>query len=149
MKTSAAGLALIQEFEGFSAKPYRCPAGVPTIGYGSTRYEDGRRVSMSDPPISESRASQILAATLSGYELAVLSTIGIKLLQHEFDALVSFTYNLGSGNLSASSLARKLNAGDRAGAAGEFLRWNKAGGQVLAGLTRRREAERRMFLGQA
>ncbi|EDH9820259.1 TPA_asm: lysozyme, partial [Salmonella enterica subsp. enterica serovar Typhimurium] len=83
---------------------------------------------------------------LVGYENDVSRLVKVKLTQGQFDALVSFAYNLGARTLSSSTLLRKLNSGDYAGAADEFLRWNKAGGKVLNGLTRRREAERALFL---
>lgn len=96
--------------------------------------------------IDQQTADRLLKTGLVGYENDVLKVVRVKLTQGQFDALVSFTYNLGARSLSTSTLLRKLNAGDYAGAADEFLRWNKAGGKVLNGLTRRREAERALFL---
>lgn len=141
MKTSDAGIDLIKEFEGFEPKPYKCPAGVWTIGYGFTK-----GVTQNTRPITEEQATKRLIEELESYEAAVLDCVDVDLEQHEFDALVSFCYNLGTHSLRTSTLLRKLNAGDYEGAADEFLRWNKAKGQVLAGLTRRREAERKLFL---
>ncbi|EBG9759466.1 lysozyme, partial [Salmonella enterica] len=96
--------------------------------------------------IDEATAERLLKTGLVGYENDVSRLVKVKLTQGQFDALVSFAYNLGARTLSTSTLLRKLNAGDYAGAADEFLRWNKAGGKVLNGLTRRREAERALFL---
>lgn len=147
MKASPQCIALISSFEGFRAAPYLCPAGVPTIGFGSTRYPDGRKVTLQDPPITEDEAAEILAATLGGYEREVDRMVNIVVEQHEFDALVDFAYNCGARNLESSTLLKKLNRGDREGAAAEFGKWVNGGGKVLPGLVRRREAERRLFLG--
>ncbi len=148
MKTSDKGLALIKQFEGFSARPYLCPAGVPTIGYGATYYPDGRRVTMQDKPVSEADATAMLRSMLASYEAGVSRYVQVPLTQGQFDALVSFAYNLGLAALKSSTLLRLLNARNYAGAAAQFPRWNRAGGKVLPGLTRRREAERVMFLGR-
>jgi len=148
MKTSDKGLQLIKQFEGFRAKPYKCPAGVPTIGYGATYYPDGRRVTMADKPVSEADATTMLRAMLSSYEAGVDRYVQVPLTQGQFDALVSFAYNLGLSALKGSTLLRVLNDKNYAGAAAQFARWNKAGGKVLPGLTRRREAERLLFTGK-
>lgn len=148
MTPSEKCLQLIRACEGFIAKPYRCPAGVPTIGYGSTRYEDGRPVSMSDPAITEKRAQELVLATLSKeYVPAVLRYVTVKLNQGQFDALVDFAYNCGAQNLRNSTLLKKVNAGDFSGAAAEFPKWVNAGGKKLPGLVKRRELERKLFLG--
>ena len=148
MKTSDMGLSLIKSFEGFSAKPYLCPAGVPTIGYGATYYPDGRRVTMADRPVSEADATAMLRSMLASYEAGVSRYVLVPVTQGQFDALVSFAYNLGLSALKGSTLLRLVNARDYAGAAAQFLRWNRAGGKVLPGLTRRREAERKLFVGR-
>lgn len=148
MKTSDKGLALIKSFEGFSARPYLCPAGVPTIGYGATYYPDGRRVTMQDRPVSESDASAMLRSMLASYEAGIARYVQVPLTQGQYDALVSFAYNLGLSALKSSTLLRLVNARDWRGAAAQFARWNRAGGKVLPGLTRRREAERLLFLGR-
>ena len=148
MKTSDKGLALIKSFEGFSAKPYLCPAGVPTIGYGATYYPDGRRVTMQDRPVTEADATAMLRAMLASYEAGVSRYVLVPVTQGQFDALVSFAYNIGLSALKNSTLLRVLNLRDYAGAAAQFARWNRANGKVLPGLTRRREAERVMFLGR-
>jgi lysozyme len=146
MKVSKNGLDLIKQFEGLRLKPYLCSAGVATIGYGSTMYADGRKVTLKDAAITESQALELLAKTLGKYEKAVNDYVKVPLTQNEFDALVSFTYNLGAGNLLSSTLLKKLNAGDKAGAANQFDVWNKAGGKVLQGLVTRRAAEKALFL---
>ena len=148
MKTSDMGLSLIKSFEGFSAKPYLCPAGVPTIGYGATYYPDGRRVTMQDRPVTVAQATDMLRSMLTSYEAGVNRYVQVPLTQGQFDALVSFAYNLGLSALKSSTLLRLLNLRDYAGAAAQFLRWNRAGGKVLPGLTRRREAERKLFVGR-
>lgn len=147
MKTSEKGKAIIKQFEGFCAKPYLCPANVPTIGYGATYYLDGRKVKLNDPAISEVDADKLLDKMLEKYEQAVERYAQVELTQNQFDALVSFCYNVGAENLRTSTLLKKLNAKDYAGASEQFARWNRGGGKVLAGLTRRRDAERKLFLG--
>ncbi len=147
MTTSDAGLDLIKQFESFRAAPYLCPAGVPTIGYGCTVYEDGNEVTLDDDPITEAQADTMLRAILGRYEAAVQRYVQVDVDQWQFDALVSFAYNVGNEALRGSTLLRLLNGGDVAGAANQFLRWDKAGGRTLPGLTRRRQAERRLFLG--
>jgi GH24 family phage-related lysozyme (muramidase) len=148
MKISQQGIDFIKQFEGFRAKPYLCSAKVPTIGYGSTRYADGTPVSLRDPAITEAVASALFKDTLVIYEKAVTKAVKIPLEQYEFDALVSLCYNIGVGNLASSTLVRLLNEDEvRIEVAGQFLRWNKANSVVIPGLTRRREAEREMFLG--
>lgn len=146
MKASDDCLALIRECEGFEARPYRCPAGIPTIGYGSTRYADGRAVTLGDPPITRAQADEIMRATLTEYEAAVRRLVTVALTQGQFDALVDFAYNAGAKSLQTSTLRRLLNAGDVAGAAGQFGRWVNGGGKRLPGLVKRRELERRLFL---
>lgn len=148
MKASNDCLTLIKSFEGFRSAPYRCPAGVATIGYGSTKYADGRAVSMDDPAITEAQGDAIMRATLGQYEDAVGRYVLAPLTQCQADALIDFAYNCGTQNLRTSTLLRKLNARDYAGAAGEFSRWTQAAGHVLPGLVRRRDAERRLFSGE-
>ncbi|MGT5005388.1 lysozyme [Escherichia coli] len=148
MQTSDKGIALIKQFEGCKLTAYPDPGtgGAPwTIGYGWTQPVDGKPV-RPGMTIDQATADRLLKTGLVSYENDVLRLVKVKLSQSQFDALVSFTYNLGSRSLSTSTLLSKLNAGDYAGASDEFLRWNKAGGKVLNGLTRRREAERALFL---
>lgn len=141
MKISQKGINLIKTFEGLSLKAYKDSVGVVTIGYGST----GPHVSMRQI-ITEVQAETLLKSDIARFERGVSDLVTAPLNQNEFDALVSFSFNLGLGNLKSSTLLRKLNSLDYQGAAKEFERWNKAGGKVLAGLTRRRIAERDLFL---
>lgn len=139
MQISKAGLDLIKQFEGLYLKAYRCPAGVPTIGYGHTA-----GVAMGQT-ITQQQADDYLRRDVRQFERAVERQVSVPLTQGQFDALVSFAFNLGEGALAQSTLLRLLNAGDYAGAAAQFDRWNKAGGRVLPGLVRRRAAERALF----
>lgn len=145
MQTSDKGIALIKEFEGCKLTAYQDSVGVWTIGYVWTQPVDGKPI-RAGMTINQETAERLLKTGLVSYESDVSRLVKVGLTQGQFDALVSFTYNLGARSLSTSTLLRKLNAGDYAGAADEFLRWNKAGGKVLNGLTRRREAERALFL---
>ena len=145
MQTSDKGIALIKEFEGCKLTAYQDSVGVWTIGYGWTQPVDGKPI-RAGMTIKQETAERLLKTGLVSYESDVSRLVKVGLTQGQFDALVSFTYNLGARSLSTSTLLRKLNAGDYAGAANEFQRWNKAGGKVLTGLTRRREAERALFL---
>ena len=148
MRVSDKCIGIIKECEGFSSKPYLCPAGIPTIGYGSTRYEDGRRVTMQDAPISQSQAEIILFSTLDKeYSPAVNRYVQVPLTQCQFDALVDFAYNCGTQNLRTSTLLKLLNAGDFAGASVQFDKWVRGGGKVLPGLVKRRRIERELFEG--
>lgn len=148
MQTSPKGIALIKQFEGCSLTAYPDPGtgGAPwTIGYGWTHPVDGKPVKPG-MKIDQDTADRLLKTGLVSYENDVLKLVKVKLTQGQFDALVSFAYNVGSRSLSTSTLLKKLNGGDVNGAADEFPRWNKAGGKVMGGLTRRREAERSLFL---
>ncbi|EMD2739726.1 lysozyme [Enterobacter hormaechei] len=145
MQTSEKGIALIKKFEGCKLTAYQDSVGVWTIGYGWTQPVDGKPI-RAGMTIKQETAERLLKTGLVSYESDVSRLVKVGLTQGQFDALVSFTYNLGARSLSTSTLLRKINAGDYAGAADEFLRWNKAGGKVLNGLTRRREAERALFL---
>lgn len=145
MQTSEKGIALIKQFEGCKLTAYQDSVGVWTIGYGWTQPVDGKPI-RAGMTIKQETAERLLKTGLVSYESDVSRLVKVGVTQGQFDALVSFTYNLGARSLSTSTLLRKLNAGDYAGAADEFMRWNKAGGKVLNGLTRRREAERALFL---
>lgn len=139
MKTSNAGLDLIKKYEGCRLTAYKCPAGVWTIGYGHTNgVKKGQK-------ISRKQAENFLREDIGKFENGVKKAVSVRLTQNQFDALVSFTYNVGLGAFKTSTLRRKLNAGDYAGASKEFLKWNKAGGVVLDGLKRRRNAEKALF----
>lgn len=144
MKANDAALALIREYEGLRTTAYRDPVGIWTIGYGHTDAAGTPKVT-SGLSITASEAAEILRRDLGQYEEAVSRRVTVPLNENQFGALVSFTFNLGAANLGSSTLLRKLNAGDYDGAAAEFGKWNRAGGKVLAGLTRRRAAERALF----
>jgi lysozyme len=139
-------IELIKKFEGFSAKPYLCPAKVVTIGYGNTFYANGEKVKLTDAPINELQAVELLKQTLGQYEKAVDSYCVDSLTQNQFDALVDFAYNCGNGNLKSSTLLKKVNANpnDKTIAL-EFAKWNKGGGKILNGLVKRRAAESELY----
>lgn len=136
---------LVKKYEGFRSKPYKCPAGIPTIGYGSTFYLNGVKVSMLDSEISDTFALELLEKTLNDFANKIDKVIKVSLNQNQFDALVSFTYNIGIGAFTKSTLITKLNNCDFQGASKEFVRWNKANGKVLKGLTNRRLDEQKLF----
>jgi lysozyme len=145
-KISNLGLELIKKYEGFKAKAYLCPAKVPTIGYGSTYYEDGTKVKLTDPPITKERATELLEALLVSYERSVDSYCVDTINQYQFDALCSFAYNCGVGNLKSSTLLKKVNKNPQdVTIRNEFLKWNKGGGKVLNGLTKRRIEEAELY----
>lgn len=149
MKLGKAGLELIKSFEGFSKDAYPDPAtrAEPyTIGYGTTTYPDGSKVQLGDTCTTE-MAEIWLAHEVEHKCLPTIEKyVKIHLTQNQLDACISFIYNCGAGNFSKSTLLILTNSGKFDLAANEFLRWNKAAGKVLAGLTRRREAEKQLFL---
>jgi lysozyme len=148
-QTSNKGLDLIKKYEGFRAKPYLCPAKVPTIGFGSTYYEDGAKVKLTDPAITEEEATGLLKALLVIYEKAVDSFCRDDINQNQFDALSSFAYNCGVGNLKSSTLLKKVNADPtNPSIKNEFMKWNKGGGRILTGLTLRRNEESNLYFGE-
>jgi lysozyme len=138
------GKDIIRQCEGLRLKAYRCPAGKLTIGYGHT----GADVK-TGMTITAAEADALLSRDLIAAEMAVSGAVTVPISENQFSALVSFVFNLGAGNFCGSTLLKKLNANDIFGAADEFPRWNKVNGQVLAGLTRRRNAERTLFLSDA
>ena len=143
--------ALVEQFEGFSATPYPDPgtgAEPWTIGFGSTRDAAGDPVTPNTPPVTVDQARRLALRDMRAALEAVKSAVSVPVTADEEGALIDFTYNLGKGNLDASTLLRLLNAGDYAGAAAQFERWDHAGGRVMAGLLRRRLAERDLFLAQ-
>ncbi len=142
MNISERGISLIKEFEGCRLRAYKCPAGKWTVGWGST----GANIK-EGTVWSQEQADAALAKHLAEFEQAVSDLITVPLTQGQFDALVSFTYNLGAGRLRESTLRRKLNAGDYSGAAKEFGKWISKGTAYESGLRRRREAERQLFAG--
>lgn len=140
---------LCRRFEGFRAKPYLCPAGVPTIGYGSTYYPGGRKVTMADDPLTEAQARAMLVhELLETYAPGVIRQCPILLALgtmtsdwRKLNAIVDFAYNLGVGRLQTSTLKRKINGQDWSGAREQLLLWVRGGGRVLPGLVTRRKAE--------
>lgn len=147
MKIGQKGLQLIKDFEGWYSKPYLDPIGIATIGYGFTYYlPSRRRVAMDDIPLTRTTGDRMLADILTHYENDVLRLVQRSLRQQQFDALVSFTYNLGATNLSKSTLLKRINQDpDDKRIADEFMKWDKAGGRVLPGLVRRRAAEAKLY----
>lgn len=135
--------ALCRRFEGLYLKPYMCPANVPTIGFGSTAYENGVRVTLADRAITKKRAERLLRhELLKIYPQVVRLCPTLPALgPGPVAAILDFTYNLGSGRLQASTLRRKINAGDLAAARLELAKWVRGGGRVLPGLVKRRNAE--------
>lgn len=134
---------LCRQFEGYRAKPYLCPAGVATIGYGSTYYADKRKVTLEDPAMDEPTARALLMIELQHtYLPGVLRNCPILATDvHKCNAVVDFVYNLGTGRLQTSTLKRKINAQDWEGAKEQLMLWTKGGGKVLTGLVKRRKAE--------
>ena len=146
-RINQAGIDLIKAFEGLHLDPYLCPAKVPTIGYGTIMYPNGRKVTMQDPSITEAQALEYLEHEINEKAKGVEKVVKVSLNDNEFSALVSFAYNVGVGAFQGSTLLKLLNANaDRVAVADQLLRWNKADGKVLNGLTRRREYERSLFL---
>lgn len=143
--TSAQGLAIIKKHEGLRLSSYLCPAGVPTIGYGNTRYPDGRKVILGEKLSSEKEATQLLLASLQSFEAAVNRHLP-NLNQCQFDALVSFTYNVGTGAFIKSTLLKKakVNPADPS-IVDEFQKWVRGGGKVLPGLVTRRREEANLY----
>ena len=140
MNISETGIQLIKKFEGCSLKAYKCPAGIWTIGYGHTSgVKEGQT-------ITKKEAEAYLKQDLTTFETFVTNLVTVAINQNQFDALVSFCYNLGPGNLRSSTLLKRINAGDFNGAAEQFDRWIYAGGRKLSGLVKRRAAEKTLFL---
>jgi lysozyme len=152
--TSEKGLALLKKFEGFSPKAYLCAAGVPTIGFGNTTYLDGRKVKLGDRLGTDNvsamqEATALLLAILPKYEKAVNGALSGLISQNQFDALVSFTYNVGVGAFQKSTLLKLIKANPNdLNIRAQFLRWNKAGGKELRGLTLRRTEEANLYFSK-
>jgi lysozyme len=139
-------LALMRRFEGFYSRPYLCPAGVPTIGYGSTYYENGVRVTLTDEPVSKDRAEVLLLwAVRTVYLPQVIRLCPGLNSADKLAAIIDFTYNLGGSNLKVSTLRRKINEQKWEEAKTELLKWVRGGGKVLKGLVIRRTAESNFF----
>ena len=146
MIVSKNGLDLIKEFESFRAKPYLCPSQKATIGFGSTYYPDGKKVTLQDKEITEEKAFEILEYIANkDFGSNINKVVKVPLNQNQFDALVSFSYNIGNGNFNSSTLLRWLNQGNYKEASMQLLRWNKSKGIVLNGLTKRRKSEKALF----
>jgi len=158
VKISEAGLQLIKSFEGCHSSPYRCPAGLWTIGYGHVLYPDQARLKTNERSsyllkpehnrvFDYDEIDQLLEKDIKRFEDGVSRLCPASNdRQSNFDAVVSLAFNVGLGNLQASTLRMKYNRSEFEGAADEFLKWRKSNGVVLAGLVRRREAERALFL---
>lgn len=149
MQTNRRGLDLIKEAEGLRLEAYQCPAGIPTIGYGSTRYPDGKPVKMSDT-VTTTEAEDLLLATVGQFEKGLRRLLKRELNDNQFSALVSLAFNIGLAALESSTLLRKVNANrwDRTIRA-EFLRWVHAEGKVLPGLVTRRKAEANLYFAES
>jgi lysozyme len=142
MHISEEGLSLIKKFEGCELKAYRCAANVLTIGYGTIKDVT------EDMEITKEEAESLLKEEMHEYEGYINDMVKVPLEQNQFDAMVSWVFNLGSGNLSSSTLLKKLNDSEYDEVPTQIKRWNKAGGKVLDGLIRRREAEALLFEGK-
>ena len=143
MKISPEGIALIKKFEGCELNSYQCSANVWTIGYGHTKeVEENNSCSLEE-------AEEILVADLEEFEEWVEKLVTVEMAQNEFDALVAWTFNLGPTNLRTSTLLERLNDRKFEDVPSEMKRWNRAGGVVVDGLVRRREAEALLFKGEA
>jgi lysozyme len=145
MKTNDKGIKLLHDFEGLKLQAYLCPAKVWTIGYGNTRYEDGRPVKEGDV-ITKERAEQLFLRILDVFEKGVKSRVKKELNSNQFSALVSFAYNVGLGNFGASTLLKMVNVNPNdPKIRDQFAQWRKAGGRVVDGLIRRRKAEADLY----
>jgi len=146
MKLSDKGYDLIKKFEGYSDRPYKCPAGISTIGYGNTYYPNGTKVKITDKQITREYANEILAHIADEFAEDVLKLVKSKITVNQLNALTSFAYNVGVANLAKSTLLKLVNINPNDGnIAKEFLKWNKASGKVLNGLTNRRIAESALY----
>lgn len=134
-------LVLCKKYEGFRSKPYMCPAGVPTIGYGSTYYSNSKKVTLQDSPITEEEATSMLREQVLKIYLPGAMSLCPKLSGYKLAAAVDFAYNLGITRLKTSTLRKRLNEGDWEAAATELRKWTRGGGKVLPGLVARRESE--------
>jgi lysozyme len=139
------GLELVKSFEGFSEKPYLCSGGVWTIGYGTTRMSDGTKITQFSPSCTRDEAEEWLLYNISFAEKRVMKYCKVPLNDNQISALTSFVYNVGSGAFKASTLRRRINESDFVDVPRQLARWNKAGGKIVKGLSRRREAESRLW----
>jgi lysozyme len=140
------GYLFITKHEGLSLKPYLCPAKIPTIGYGNTYYSDGKKVTLLDKEITKQQAFEMFKEIANRFGKRVNELATTELTQNQFNALVSFAYNVGTGNFASSTLLKKVNKNPNdLTIKAEFLRWNKAGGKVINGLTNRRTEEADLY----
>ena len=138
-------LSIIKKYEGLKLEAYICPAGVPTIGYGSTFYPDGRRVKLGDK-ITIQEAESILVHDIKRFEKEVRNSIKIEITNNQLSALISFVYNVGASAFRKSTLLKKVNANPTdLTIHNEFMRWTRAGGKVLPGLVKRRAEESKLY----
>lgn len=144
LETSEVGLNLIKEFESLELEAYLDPVGIPTIGFGTIKYPDGVRVQLGDR-ISEEDAEYFLSEDVRKFEQSIRNYVKVELNQNEFDALVSWTYNLGAHNLKTSTMLQKLNLGLYERVPEQMMRWVYARGKKFNGLIRRRRAEADLF----
>ncbi|OCK42533.1 hypothetical protein BA195_10175 [Tenacibaculum soleae] len=146
MIISQRGLNLIKKHEGFRNNPYLCPSGIPTIGYGNTYYNDSTKVKLTDTPITLKEAETLLKSVVNQFEKGVSNLIKVELNQNQFDALVSFSYNVGLGAFASSTLLKRINNNPfDEDIKYQFRRWNKSGGKVLKGLKKRRNEESYLY----
>ena len=139
--------SICRRFEGLYLKPYLCPAGVPTIGYGATFYQDGKKVSLRDKPITKEQAEDLLTYHLKQYFLKEVLLLCYTLdTESKTASILDFAFNVGLGNLKISTLRKRILAKNWEDVPNQLMRWNKANGKVLKGLTLRREAEKVLFI---
>lgn len=134
---------LCRQFEGFFSKPYLCPAGIPTIGYGTVWYPDGRQVTLNDEPITKAQADELLLYNLSRFLVETIKLCPVLAAESpgRLAAILDFTYNLGPGRLKVSTLRKKVNSREWSDVKDELMKWTRGGGKILPGLVRRRQAE--------
>ena len=145
MEINKAGKDLIKRFEGCKLKAYKCPAGVWTIGYGNTFYEDGTKVKEGDV-ITQERADELFDIIINDFARMTDALVKSDVTENNFAAIVSFTFNVGTGNLKKSTLLKKVNANPKdPSIRAEFMKWTRANNVVLKGLVRRREAEAKLY----
>ena len=142
MKLNNSGYLFITEFEGYSSKPYLCPAKIPTIGYGNTYYPNGKKVTLLDPPITKVQAFEMFKIIADKFALGVIKCIKKEISQNMLNSLVSLCYNIGISNFMNSTLLKKVNANPKDETIfNEFCRWNKVNKKEVLGLTNRRNKE--------
>ena len=146
MRINEAGLDIIKYYEGWSSRPYKCPAGIATIGYGSTWDINGEKVNMNHKKVTKEQGEALLLRELRHVDHAIRKLVKAELTENMYSSLASIIYNIGSGNFQRSTLRMKLNRGWYEAAADEFPKWRRAGGRILPGLVRRRKAEMGLFL---